>query len=232
MQPTKPLVAILFTLPLAATGNELHMISESDCKVREGQIQIEITGNSRSWSYQWADNRLTLKKRHWKAFSTVGIEPLGSVYGNFIYQSMYIEGIKRDLLGDSTQLNAPFAISPNKQSLVATIYPAHSAISWSPQKRFVIVNMLKNAPVRIVDTQHELGAFAWSPSGDYIAALLSEDVDAWKSPVEKLAASTGHGVPYYSLYVALFLKDGTFNCMRLVRKRERYGSGYVVWKAQ
>lgn len=216
--------------PCAAVIYAAELLTNTTCAVTEGHIQIEITGNSRSWSYLWTGGNLVLSKRSWKAFSPAGVAPRGSVYGDFFYNETHLLGVKRDIFSEATRLNAPYTISPDGGLLIATVYPAHGALSASPQNGFVIVDLPSGAIIRRVDATFAIDAFAWAPSSNQFVALLSEEIDVWKGPIERLAANTGHGVPYYSLHVAVFRKDGSLVCTRLVRKKERYGSGYVVWK--
>jgi hypothetical protein len=217
------------------TGDLLAREAETErdeCGPIEGFIQIGIVGSGKSWFHEWSRSGLKLTEKRNGRFSPTDTAPRGSIYGGRRWDEK-AAGLPEDFLSAALRLDAPFAVSPDGELLVSSVYPAHSDLADSPSRKLALINRKNKRLIHTFDARWNVDSVAWAPSGKNFAILLRQDVtkDVWKGPIDWWANMVGHPISYYTLYVAMYDLQGKVLCEKRLNERLPLGYGYLTWKA-
>jgi len=97
--------------------------------------------------------------------------------------------------------------------------------------RLRIIDLNAKAVAADISFKRALGDLAWSPGGDFVAAL-TETVRMGFLPWELLFASAGHPVPHNGFYLEVISASGQMVGATKIVGNETYGRGRVAWHAQ
>lgn len=204
------------------------------CGLEGSILRIGMTWDEESRLYAWSASGLELTETRKMAYSPPAVAPPGSVYAMGTWKWVgRSAGVPQDFLGSDVRLDTPFAVSPDGQLLVISVYPARGALQLSPSRKIALVDLKSRVLMRTIEAEYEVRALAWAPSGKYFAVLLSQDVtkEKWKGPLDWCACLVGHPISYYSLCAATYDLEGRRLCEKRVKEKLAHGRGYIVWEA-
>jgi hypothetical protein len=200
------------------------------CGPQEGLVRIGIAGVGESWFYEWSASGLKLTDKRNEGFSAVGVAPPGGVYAGEWDENA--AGVPHDFLGADLRLDAPFAVSPDGQLLLTSVYPAEGELFLSSSPKIALIDRNSKRLAFSFDAPCNVKSLTWAPSGKYFAVLLSQNVtkEVWKGPLNWFASMVGHPISYYTLYATTYDLEGKVLCERRLNEKLRRSSGYLVWE--
>ncbi len=138
-------------------------------------------------------------------------------------------GIEQFFLGTDYQLDAPYDVSPDGKWIASAVYP--SAGFQSPTRQLVLIRKKEKQLEWNLELPYELMALTWSPSGNYLIVIYTEDVtqNAPWSFKDWFAGFIGHPFSYRTVRAAIYGLTGNQICEQLLKEKAPFGQGYVNW---
>lgn len=209
---------------LAFTLQVAHVCADTCDFVGRG-LRIYISGTDESWSFIWSAKGI--EKQAMLSSNADSGDRLNVYRGSGDKRS---ESLPQDLIGPNLRIDVPFALNYGKTILIASIY--RDSIALIPSRKFAMIDIKSRKVLRIIEEDYDLLSLAWSPTDAYFAVLLSQDAtdQKWKGPLDWISNFLGHPISYYTLYIAIYDRDGQFICKTLLIEKLAHGRGYVEWR--
>jgi hypothetical protein len=212
------IAAMTFTLRAA------HVCAD-DCNIAGDGLRIYISGSDESWLFSWS--AMGIEKQTISPSDAYSGDRLNVYRGSGDKRS---ESLPQDLIGPNLRFDVPFALNNGKTILLSAIY--HDSVVLIVSRKFAIIDITSRKVLRIIEEDYDVLSLGWSPTDNYFAVLLSQDVteQKWKGPLDWISRFLGHPISYYTLYIAIYDRDGQFLCKKLLIEKLPYGRGYIEWK--
>jgi hypothetical protein len=218
-----PKLVVLIVIIMVYSPCDSYVYADT-CGSEGSGLRIRINGTDESWLFVWHANEIEKQKI---AYSSLDLGQRSNVHKPSGDEGS--AGLPQGLFGLDMRLDAPFAVSQSRQTLIACIHP--NAIALIPSDKFAIIDLRSKEVLQVIKTEYYVWSLAWSPRNEYFAVLLQEDVTSqkWRGPRDWFSKLVGHPISYNTLYVAIYNSDGKFICKKPLIEKLVKGRGYVEW---
>jgi hypothetical protein len=222
-----PLLFILITIYLGyRLVNAWIEKNTFDCsKPPDGVIRFTLfSGRNDARLYEWRGT----------VFRQVGTTPIGQQlvapypegsYHNPYYWGAEVQGIDRRTGDAGSILSTPYAVSPDRQKLVAAV---GQEFNYSEMMEFLRIDNSKI--IASINLQKYINAIAWDPQSHFVVVLFHSERYGL-NPLSLFGALFGHPIPYSNISLKIIEPTGATVCTIHPAHGLPYGGGYVRWDA-
>jgi hypothetical protein len=150
--------------------------------------------------------------------------PEGSYYNPY-YWGAEVQGINRKTRDAGSILSTPYAVSPDRQKLVAAV---GQDFDYSEMMEFLEIDNSKI--IASINLHHKsINAIAWDPQSHFIVVLFHSE-QYGLNPLSLFGAMFGHPIPYHDMTLKVIESTGATVCTIHPAHGLAYGGGYVRWE--
>lgn len=213
-----------------------HATASLQCPPLEPGINVVVVRGDERFQYARFDQAWKITKAGrvtWPPFDSVSVR--GSAWtpsALAVLPSAVLQGAALARVG-GVLLTTPF---DHSRTSVGTMVAAALYESERPHAPARVLSLFRDTQSpsagRVIEARGSLEALAWSPSGDHLAIVESQEDSAPRGLFGRIAGYFGHPIPYKAFTLTVHTRAGDLVCTQPIAQDVEHSGASVVWVRQ